>query len=198
MKSKWRYNIRLGGKKLVIKRADEAGIETFYELFRETAARDGIALHGIQYYKKLFALAADYAKMNNPPAQKPDLRLYLAEYENKAIAGIITLFFGDTGTYLYGASSNQYRNMMAPYALQWQAMQDAKNAGCKEYDLFGIPPDDNPAHPMAGLYRFKTGFGGLIIHRPGSFDYPYKPFIYVLFRFAEKIRKSFRDLKKKR
>jgi lipid II:glycine glycyltransferase (peptidoglycan interpeptide bridge formation enzyme) len=77
-------------------------------------------------------------------------------------------------------------------------MQDAKEAGCVNYDLFGIPPDDNPNHPMAGLYRFKTGFGGKIIHRPGSWDYPCKKIVYGLFNVAEGVRKKLRDRKKKR
>jgi len=76
-------------------------------------------------------------------------------------------------------------------------MQDAKEAGCRFYDLFGIPPNDDPDHPMAGLYRFKTGFGGRIIHRPGSWDYPYKKAVYALFNFAEALRKKLRDRKKK-
>jgi lipid II:glycine glycyltransferase (peptidoglycan interpeptide bridge formation enzyme) len=87
---------------------------------------------------------------------------------------------------------------MAPYALQWKVMQDAHAAGCTVYDLFGIPPDDNPNHPMAGLYRFKTGFGGKILHRPGSWDYPFKPLLYTLFSSAERLRKKIRDRKKRR
>jgi lipid II:glycine glycyltransferase (peptidoglycan interpeptide bridge formation enzyme) len=87
---------------------------------------------------------------------------------------------------------------MAPYALQWKAMQDGKEAGCLYYDLFGIPPDDDPNHPMAGLYRFKTGFGGRIVHRLGSWDYPYKKTLYSFFNLAESLRKKLRDLKKKR
>jgi lipid II:glycine glycyltransferase (peptidoglycan interpeptide bridge formation enzyme) len=194
MKSKWRYNIRLAEKKVEVRQADEGGLETFYALFRETAARDGIALHGLEYYKKLFFTAREYADKNVP--RLPRLHLYLAFYNGEAVAGIITLFFGKTGTYLYGASSNRHRNVMAPYALQWRAVRDAKISGCTEYDFFGIPPNDDSTHPMAGLYRFKTGFGGKIIHRPGSLDYPYNRAIYAAFRFAEKMRKFVRDLKK--
>jgi lipid II:glycine glycyltransferase (peptidoglycan interpeptide bridge formation enzyme) len=51
---------------------------------------------------------------------------------------------------------------------------------------------------MAGLYRFKTGFGGKIIHRPGSLDFPYNGLFYALFRFAEAARKKLRDMKKNR
>jgi lipid II:glycine glycyltransferase (peptidoglycan interpeptide bridge formation enzyme) len=124
--------------------------------------------------------------------------LYIAKHEDDFIAAIIVLFRGKDATYLYGASSNNKRNLMAPYALQWKAMQDAKEAGCLNYDLFGIPPNDDPHHPMAGLYLFKTGFGGQIVHRPGSWDYPYKKMLYSLFNKAEAMRKKLHDLKKKR
>jgi lipid II:glycine glycyltransferase (peptidoglycan interpeptide bridge formation enzyme) len=190
MKSKWRYNISLSDKKDVkIKNVGEQGLEIFYSLLKETAARDGIAVHSFDYYKTLSEIG------NN---RNMDIRLYTAVHENDYLAAIMVLFFGDCATYLYGASSNVKRNLMAPYALQWKAIRDAKETGCREYDLFGIPPDDAPDHPMAGLYRFKTGFGGQIIHRPGSWDYPYKPLFYRAFYLAETLRKKIRDKKKKR
>jgi lipid II:glycine glycyltransferase (peptidoglycan interpeptide bridge formation enzyme) len=190
MKPKWRYNIRLGMKKTRVFRADADGLNMFYTLFIETARRDRISIHGIDYYKRLFDTAYSRSGV--------DLRLYLAEADNKPLAGIITLFRGKTATYLYGASSSANRNLMAVYALQWQAICNAKEAHCIEYDLFGIPPDDSPKHPMAGLYRFKTGFGGKIIHRPGSWDYP-RDFLFTkLFGTAEKFRKTLRGIRKRR
>jgi lipid II:glycine glycyltransferase (peptidoglycan interpeptide bridge formation enzyme) len=86
---------------------------------------------------------------------------------------------------------------MAPYALQWQAMRDAKASGCLFYDLYGIPPDENPDHPMAGLYLFKTGFGGTVVHRPGCWDYACRPVVTALYRAAEAARKKLRDAKKR-
>jgi len=190
MKPKWRYNISLAGKKGV--QVNTGGeLETFYALLKETAARDGIAVHSFDYYKTLFEICA-------APGAGQTLRLYTAVHEGDTLAAIVVLFRGKTATYLYGASSNIKRNLMAPYALQWRAMQDAKEAGCHEYDLFGIPPNDDPNHPMAGLYRFKTGFGGRLIHRPGSWDYPYKRAVYALFNMAEGFRKKLRDRKKKK
>jgi lipid II:glycine glycyltransferase (peptidoglycan interpeptide bridge formation enzyme) len=85
---------------------------------------------------------------------------------------------------------------MPAYALQWHAVCDAKSAGCFYYDFFGIPPSDDPGHPMAGLYRFKTGFGGKILHRSGSWDYAYKPLVTRFFRFAEAARKNVRSVRK--
>jgi lipid II:glycine glycyltransferase (peptidoglycan interpeptide bridge formation enzyme) len=86
---------------------------------------------------------------------------------------------------------------MGTYALQWQAIRDAKASGCTVYDLFGIPPDASPGHPMAGLYLFKTGFGGRIVHRPGSWDYPYRRLGAGIFRAAESARKMLRDARKR-
>ena len=193
MKPKWRYNVSLAEKKGVqVKTGSINDIETFYNLLKETALRDGIAVHGINYYKTLFELCD---KNNN---EGLNIRLYIASHEDDLLAAIIVLFRGKEATYLYGASSNNKRNLMAPYALQWKAMQDAKEMGCLSYDLFGIPPNEDPNHPMTGLYRFKTGFGGQIIHRPGTWDYRYKPFFYSLFGMAEGIRKKLRDFKKKR
>ena len=84
--------------------------------------------------------------------------LLTARHEGDLLAGNICIFWKKRGVYLTGASSNAKRNLMATYALQWEAMQRAKVAGCVEYDLYGIPPDPDPGHPMFGLYQFKTGF----------------------------------------
>ena len=184
MKPKWRYNARLASKRgVLVRRVDEEGLGQFYGLLKETAVRDGIAIHGIAYYRTLFSHSRD-----SLPAA--DVRLYLAEHEGDVLAGIMTLFRGREAVYLYGASSDRKRNLMAPYALQLKAMEDARLAGCAEYDLFGIPPNENPDHPMAGLYRFKTGFGGRIVHRIGSWDLAYRPLAYRLFRTAEILRKN--------
>lgn len=196
MKQKWRYNVRLGEKKgveirsLTGRDAADSGIETFYELYRETAGRDGIAIHGKDYYRDLFLAAAE-----GPfPA---DLRLYIASHEGTALAAIVVLFAGSGATYLYGASSNEKRNLMPAYALQWRAIRDAREAGCPSYDFYGIPPSDDPSHPMHGLYRFKTGFGGAIVHRAGSFDAVVSPGRYALWRAAEGFRSLwFKKIKK--
>jgi len=184
MKPKWRYNIGLAEKRgVTVTQCGKQGIDIFYRLLTETAERDGIAIHSIEYYRALFE-------------ECNSLRLYTAEHEGDILAAIVVLCRGKEATYLYGASANVKRNLMAPYALQWKAMQDAKASGCAVYDLFGIPPNDGP-HPMAGLYRFKTGFGGAIIHRPGSWDYPCKPVLYALFSGAERLRKKIRDKRKR-
>jgi lipid II:glycine glycyltransferase (peptidoglycan interpeptide bridge formation enzyme) len=206
MKHKWRYNSRLALKRgVIIRRPDEKGLDAFYSLLRETARRDHISIHNFNYYKTLFSHCQEYQSKANSlntsqglPTIVPSLHLYTAEHEGEILAAIVVLFRGREAVYLYGASSNNKRNLMAPYALQVRAMLDAMEAGCKEYDLFGIPPKEEPLHPMAGLYRFKTGFGGRIIHRPGSWDYPCRPLAMKVFSFMESLRKKLRNRRKNR
>jgi lipid II:glycine glycyltransferase (peptidoglycan interpeptide bridge formation enzyme) len=104
------------------------------------------------------------------------------------LASIITLFCGNEAVYLYGASSNEKRNLMPAYSLQWRAINDAIAFGCDRYDFYGIPPTNDESHPMHGLYRFKTGFGGSIVHRVGSYDIVLRPVLYFGYRFAEGAR----------
>jgi lipid II:glycine glycyltransferase (peptidoglycan interpeptide bridge formation enzyme) len=186
MKEKWRYNIRLSARKgVTVRRAAGEEIGVFYALLEETARRDRIAIHSRDYYAALFALSREYPG-------GPEVRLYIAGHEGEDLAAIITLFRGEEAVYLYGASSNRKRNLMAPYLLQWTALREARAAHCLRYDLFGIPPNEDPRHPMAGLRRFKTGFGGTIIHRPGAWDYAYRPLAAGLFRRAEGLRAMLR------
>ena len=198
-KPKWRYNIRLAEKKGVQVRCfpgnqAEDVIPLFYQLYRETAARDGIAIHSENYYRSLCRLAAD----GTFDTERILISIYIAYFEEKPLAAIITLFSPSGAVYLYGASSNEHRNLMPAYLLQWQAIQDAQKYGCPSYDFYGIPPTDDSNHPMHGLYRFKTGFGGAVIHRVGTLDIPVRGFRYRLYSCAERLRAFwFKNLKKK-
>lgn len=189
MKSKWRYNIRLAAKKGVLITKHFAcdadfgeAFEHFFKLFEQTSARDGVRFHGKEYYRDLLTRGSKIS-MEGAPL----ITLYLAKHENDFLAGIITLFCKREAVYLYGASGNVKRNYMPAYLLQWTAIQDAKKYGCPVYDFYGMPPTANEHHPMHGLYLFKTGFGGTIVHRPGSFDVPLKAG-YRIYIFAEKVR----------
>ena len=198
-KPKWRYNIRLAEKKGVQVRCfsgaeAEKSIPVFYELYRETAVRDGIAIHSEAYYRSLCRLAADSTKNTD----RICISVYTALFEEEPLAAIITLFSPSEAVYLYGASANKHRNLMPAYLLQWRAIQDAKAYGCCSYDFYGIPPSDDPAHPMYGLYRFKTGFGGMIIHRVGTMDVPIRSYSYYAYSFAERLRAFWFKTVKKR
>jgi lipid II:glycine glycyltransferase (peptidoglycan interpeptide bridge formation enzyme) len=196
MKAKTRYNIRLSDKKGVrVSEGGEEDLAAWYDLYRETARRDRISVHSFDYYRTLFqaasgSWAAGGGAGRDAPGDGagPRLKLLLARAGDELLAGIIVAFHRATATYLYGASSNRGRNLMPNYALQWRALQLAREAGCLSYDLFGIPPRPDPGHPMHGLYRFKTGFGGRIVHRYGCYDLPLRPLAGGFYRWAESIR----------
>lgn len=196
MHKKWRYNIRLAEKKGVkVELSEPSMVDDWYRLYQETAQRDKIALHPLTYYKKQFELA-EQRKTQDQKA--PELQLLTARHEGDFLAGIIVAIEGNRATYLYGASSNQKRNLMPAYALQWRAMEWAKSRGCTSYDLFGIPPKADPDHPMHGLYLFKTGFGGEVHHYLGAWDYPYSKVFYWVYRGIEGLRNWYYKVFKKR
>ncbi len=187
MKSKWRYNVRYAQKHGVSVRKITAldpdflhELDSFYSLYKTTAARDGIGIHPLSYYRDLLERGAK-------DDSQADVSLYIASHEGEDLAAIITLCMGSEAVYLYGCSSNEKRNLMPNYLIQWTAICDARKFGCKVYDFYGIPPTDDPAHPMHGLYLFKTGWGGAEVHRPGSFDIPLSR-LYTMYIFAEKLR----------
>jgi len=162
MKQKARYNINLARKKGVEIEVteDPEKAEVFYRIMKETTSRDGFSAHSLRHYKKQLGLLG----------KKGIIKLYLAKYEDKYIAANIVSFYGNTVSYLHGSSSNEYRNVMAPYLLQWEAILDAKKGGHEYYDFWGIAPDDNLHHKWAGVTRFKKGFGGTQIDYPGTYD----------------------------
>lgn len=182
MKQKTRYNIKLAEKKgvKVLVSREEKYIDEFCRLVRITAQRDKIKSHPEGYYRKMFEVIPSDI-----------LKLYLAEYEGKIIAANIILFFGKFATYMHGASDNEYRNVMAPYLLQWQAIQDAKKTGCDWYDFGGVKVKSESGKSWEGITKFKTGFAANKepIQFPGSYDIILKPAKYKLYRALQKIKK---------
>jgi lipid II:glycine glycyltransferase (peptidoglycan interpeptide bridge formation enzyme) len=193
MKPKTRYNIGLAERKGVeVSEGTAEELPAWYALYRETARRDRITLHSEGYYRRLFSLAEEYG----PGA--PELRLLLARYQGELLGGIIVALRGERAWYLYGASSTSHRNLMFTYALQWRAIRLARERGCTSYDLFGIPPTDDPDHPMHGLWRFKTGFGGRVLNRYGCWDLAFSGPGYRVYRGAEALRGwYYRSLRKR-
>ena len=185
MKSKTRYNIRLSQKKgvKVFNSKDENYIDKFYELVQETAKRDKIAIHSREHYKMMIKSIPDNF-----------LKLYLAEYEGEIIGATIISFFGDVATYLHGASSDKYRNVMANYFLQWEMIREAKKRGCKKYDFGGIKiaqkDDKNCDTRWDGITRFKLGFCPQdgVVNFPGCWDIVLRPQKYRLYRRVQKIK----------
>jgi lipid II:glycine glycyltransferase (peptidoglycan interpeptide bridge formation enzyme) len=105
------------------------------------------------------------------------LRLYLAKIDGKIVAGTIAILYGDKVWYLYGASSNEARNYMPNYLLQWEMIKWAVENNCRTYDFRGVSGDIDETNPLYGLYRFKKGYGGDLTEFIGEIALDFKPFI---------------------
>lgn len=180
MKSKTRYNIRLALRHGI--QVDTCGpemLDTWYDLYHETAGGHNIRKHDKAYFYSV--LTADTSDLKSDV----ETRLLMARHEDQYLAAMFLLLSKNRGTYLYGASSREKRRLMPTYALQWEAVKQSRAAGCAEYDMFGTAPDANSSHPMHGLYRFKKGFGGIMFHRMGCWDYICDQKGYRLYRALE-------------
>lgn len=178
MKEKWRYNVRLARRKGVTVRVatSEADVQAWYTLLQTTGERDSFGIHTLEYYQQVWRLLGE----------RDELRLLLAEYEGQLLAGIFVSLFAGQALYLYGASSNEQRQLMPNYLLQWEAITWAKQRGARLYDFWGIPETDAEDEAMAGVYRFKRGWGGRVVQFLGSYEQAYRPLMMnVARRFVE-------------
>ncbi len=186
MKPKTRYNIQLSLRKgVTVHSKGIRHLELWYRLYAETAHRNRFYLHDIDYFRSVLSARAENT------ASPADAKLLIAEHNGEPLAAMFMVISGKRGTYLYGASSSEKRNLMATYALQWQAIEKARAAGCTEYDMFGISPRPEPSHPLYGLYRFKSGFGGSVHHTMGCWDYPLLPSLYSGFQSSEMVAQGY-------
>ncbi|TMD62002.1 MAG: peptidoglycan bridge formation glycyltransferase FemA/FemB family protein [Chloroflexi bacterium] len=167
MKEKWRYNVRLAERKGVTVRAAQTveDVQSWYALMQATSVRDQFGIHTFDYYLKAWHIFA--------PRQQ--VRLFLAEFDGQLLAGIFVALLAKQAIYLYGASSNEYRNLMPNYLLQWEAIRWAKSQGALQYDFWGIPETEREEEAMAGVYRFKRGWGGEIVRFVGCYERTYHP-----------------------
>ena len=176
MKQKTRYNIRLAEKKGVRVRAwDDIG--SFHKLMLVTGGRDGFGVHSLEYYRRAYELLH--------PKQMGEI--FVAEYEGRPLAALFVARHGRRAYYLYGASTEEERNRMPTYLLQWEAIKWAKVHGCEEYDLWGVPDEEEATLESSfekrqdglwGVYRFKRGFGGVLKRAAQAMDRVYNPLLY--------------------
>ncbi len=188
-KSKWRYNVRLAGRRgLTVRLGDESDLAAFYGLYAETGQRDGFLIRPFSYYADIWRayLAAenqDEKRVNNPAGGA----LLLAEHpeENGPVAGIFLLRYGKQAWYFYGASGEARRRDMPNYLLQWEGMRWAQSRDCTVYDWWGAPtaPDD-PEDGLQGVWRFKEGFGAELRQQIGAWDWSPTPVLWRLYQRA--------------
>lgn len=170
---KTRYNIKLAGSKGVeVFEIGTDGLADFWKLISLTAGRDKFFIHSEKYYNNLVKYNPDFIK------------LFAARFDDKILAMGIFSFFSSTVSYLHGASSNEMRNLMAPYLLQWELIKKSQSAGFKYYDFYGVDEKKWP-----GVSRFKNGFSGQQFSFPGTFDFVLDKNFYQSYNIIRKVKK---------
>ena len=181
---KTRYNVRLATKKgVTVKEGTREDLKDFHKIMVTTGIRDGFITRPLEYFEKMYdCLGPEHMK------------ILMAYYDGKPISGVIPIMYGNKTWYLYGASSNEHRNLMPNYLLQWEMIKIAISRKSDIYDLRGVP---GIADDSNGLYRFKKGFGAEYTEFIGEVYIPFKPLTYKAYKFSEKMFRSLRALKLK-
>jgi lipid II:glycine glycyltransferase (peptidoglycan interpeptide bridge formation enzyme) len=181
---KTRYNIRLAVKKgVTVRLCGQEMVPEFAAIMRETGLRDGFITRPAEYFAKMLRVLGEHA------------RLYMAFYEGKPVAGTLAIAYGDKVWYLYGASANEYRNVMPNYLLQWEMIRWAVELGARIYDFRGVSGDISEDNPLYGLYRFKKGFNGDFCEFTGEFNLVLNRAVYG---FVNKAQRLYREIRLKR
>lgn len=162
-------------------------VETFTAMMQTTGARNDFGVHEPGYYQKAYDLFVPSG----------DAALILATHEGDPLAGIMVFAKGETAWYLYGASANVKRNLMAAYGVQWRAIQWARARGCSAYDMWGVPDEDAATletqfqereDGLWGVYGFKRGWGGEVVRSAGAWDKVYNALVYNAYKLALRAR----------
>ncbi|MFH1560962.1 MAG: peptidoglycan bridge formation glycyltransferase FemA/FemB family protein [Patescibacteria group bacterium] len=189
MHPKTRYNIRLAERKGVVvdQKNDEEGLETFLKLFNETKKRQKFYMHSDDYFRKMWQVLSPTGVM----------KIFLASYQGQVLTAWVVFVFGNRIFYPYGASSTEYRNLMASYLTCFRVIQFGKQQGCQAFDMWGsmgLEPD--PKDPWYGFHRFKLPFGARLVEF-GSWDLVLDPLLYPVFNGIDSARWAWLRLKKK-
>ncbi len=184
MHQKTRYNIRLAERKGVrveiIKGKDlNKYFDVFYTLMQETAERGKFGLHPKRYYENIFE---DGAKNEN-------INLFVGKFQNEILVTNLVVFYGETAFYPFGASSQNYRNLMVPYLVHWKAIEEAKQRGLKYYNFGAIDAGEKITHEnWSGISAFKKKFGGEVLEYSDFYDFVFKSLWYNLYNLRKRIK----------
>lgn len=188
MHSKTRYNIRLAIKKGVEVReeSNDQGFSIFTKLYFETCKRQKYFGHDHKYHKIV------WNNLKNSIAH-----ILVAYYNDTPLAAYELFYFKDYLYYVYGGTSDQFRNVMAANLIMWETIRLGKKLGAKKLDMWGsLPPVYSQSHSWAGFTRFKEGYGTKFVEMIGSYDLVVNPFLYNVYNTVHRVRDQYLKLRR--
>jgi len=182
MNQQWRRNIKKAAKAGVeVRSVGLEGVDTFHALYAETAERDHFFPRAKSYFEQM-------VRSFSEGSDEVTGRIYEAHIDGDVLASALMVRVGDTFSYLYGGSTSRNRDARASNALQWQAMQDAIDAGCTAYDLRGFNTSLGATSPLIGLLLFKLGAGADVVELVGERELVLSRFWHTAFEKAMALR----------
>lgn len=170
MKGETRRSIRSSAKKgvEVVEPGFEEAFEVFYSLTTVMSERTGSHIRRTREYLRDLTWSMQEADQG---------RFFIAQHGGTPLAVVYAFIFGEKLWYIFGASGNEKRNLRPTYLLQWEVISWAKERGVTYYDMVGAPRPGslNEDHPLWGVYKFKSGFGGELTEFVGCLDLPVRP-----------------------
>lgn len=175
---------RRGVKAEMTPQPGESELTEFFEMARDTIGRNGgkNAYPNVRYFQTLLKTVPALRDNSDDPGLS--LAVFRGLQHDQPAATHFVLFFGDTATYLFGASHNATLSSKAVTYLHWTAMQEAKKRGFKYYDLGGI---DEVLWPT--LTRFKRQFRGQELKYAGNLDIALRPLLYSVYNTLRRFRR---------
>lgn len=135
------------------------------------------------YFRALIKTIPCESQESNP--NNLSLCVFFGYQNGEPAAFHIVLFFGETATYLYGATYTDKLNSKVSTYLHYSAMIEAKKKGMKYYDLGAI---DDKLWPT--ITQFKRQFRGKEFSYVGNIDISVRPFFHRAYNFLRRLRKS--------
>lgn len=199
MHSKTRYNIRVAEKNGVWVEEDnsEGGFQEYMRLTDETTKRQKFYAHTREYHKLQWELFPKTEDKNNF-----SYHLLHAKYKDESgkthtLTSWVVFIFHKTLYYPYGASSTEFRNVMASNLMMWEAIKFGKKIGAESFDMWGaLGPEPDITDPWYGFHRFKQGYGATLTEFVGSYDLVINPALYQLYKVGDKLRWVYLKMKK--
>lgn len=180
-----RYNIRAGQRRgVTVEEGKDAA-----ELARQSAAverRESISLPGRRYYEMLLDLL-------------PWCRTFTARapQTHEALATVLVARHGGRAYSLFAGRSGRHSELMGNDLAWWGAISAAAEAGCADFDLWGVPPPHSgQAHPWHGLGAFKAEFGGEEVSYAGAWELILSPGAAKVLTLERKTKAYIRGLKR--
>lgn len=179
MDRKTRYDMRYGEKHgVVCKSVGLDGLDDFYNIYSITGQRKHFNIRPREYFEKMLTGLGE------------NCRLYVCYLEDEPLCGGIVVQYAGTTSHVYGASSNQNRNLRATYLQQKVFMEWALEGGCHTYDMQGVAPTPDIDPELYGVLQFKDNFSGRIVETAGEFTIVFDPLYKKAIDIALNIRRK--------